>query len=98
MKELQPQVMSVTSFGNREIQPDQSKFGFISKLGCRMYCTSVGEAMLKLYPKVYKKCRSVSGHIVFRVEPDGERFWVYVLDDYDSEYRITLVDGPFKAK
>lgn len=98
MKALAPQVMSVTSFSNREIQPDQSKFGFISKLGCRMYCTSVGEAMLKNYPKVYRKCRSVSGHIVFRVEPDGERFWVYVLDDYDSEYRITLVDGPFKAK
>ncbi|MBR2026799.1 MAG: hypothetical protein IKA07_06685 [Alistipes sp.] len=98
MKELQPQVMSVTSFGNREIQPDQSKLGFISKLGCRMYCTSVGEAMLKLYPKVYKKCRSVSGHIVFRVEPNGERFWVYVLDDFDSEYRIKLVDGPLKAK
>ena len=98
MKALAPQVMSVTSFSNREIQPDQSKFGFISKLGCKMYCTSVGEAMLREYPRVYKKCRSVSGHVVFRVEPDGERFWVYVLDDYDSEYRITLVDGPFKAK
>ena len=98
MQVLRPQVMSVTSFSNREIQPDQSKFGYISKLGCKMYCTSVGEAMLKNYPKIYKKCRSVSGHVVFRVEPNGERFWVYVLDDYDSEYRITLVDGPFKAR
>ena len=98
MKALTPQVMSVTSFSNREIQPDQSKFGFISKLGCKMYCTSVGEAMLKEYPKVYKKCRSVSGHVVFRVEPNGKRFWVYVLDDFDSQYRIKMVDGPFKAK
>ena len=98
MQVLRPQVMSVTSFSNREIQPDQSKFGYISKLGCKMYCTSVGEAMLKNYPKIYKKCRSVSGHVVFRVEPNGERFWVYVLDDFDPEYRITLVDGPFKAR
>ena len=98
MQVLRPQVMSVTSFSNREIQPDQSKFGYISKLGCKMYCTSVGEAMLANYPKVYKKCRSVSGHVVFRVEPNGEKFWVYVLDDFDSEYRIKMVDGPFKAK
>ncbi len=98
MSELQPQVMSVTSFGNREIQPDQSKLASIAKSGCKIYCTSVGEAMLKLYPRVYKKCRSVSGHVVFRVEPNGERFWVYVLDDFDSKYRIKLVDGPFKAK
>ena len=98
MKVLSPQVMSVTSFSNREIQPDQSKFGYINKLGCKMYCTSVGEAMLEKYPKVYKKCRSVSGHVVFRVEPNGEKFWVYVLDDFDSKYRIKMVDGPFKAK
>ena len=98
MKVLSPQVMSVTSFGNREIQPDQSKFKYITKGGCKMYCTSVGEAMLELYPRIYKKCCSVSGHVVFRVEPNGERFWVYVLDDFDSEYRITLVDGPFLAK
>ena len=98
MKVLAPQVMSVTSFSNREIQPDQSKFGYITKGGCKMYCTSVGEAMLKNYPKIYKKCRSVSGHVVFRVEPNGEQFWVYVLDDFDSQYRIKMVDGPFKAK
>ena len=98
MKELQPQVMAVTSFSNREIQPDQKKILSITKGGCKIYCTSVGEKMLELYPEVYKKCRAVSGHIVFRVEPNGEKFWVYVLDDFDSKYRITMVDGPFTAK
>ena len=98
MSALQPQVMAVTSFSNREIQPDQSKIGSIAKSGCNIYCTSVGEKMLELYPKIYKKCRAVSGHIVFRVEPNGERFWVYVLDDFDSKYRIKMVDGPFKSK
>ena len=98
MSVLQPQVMAVTSFGNREIQPEQKKILSISKGGCNIYCTSVGEKMLELYPKIYKKCRAVSGHIVFRVEPDGEKFWVYVLDDFDSKYRIKMVDGPFKSK
>ena len=98
VKVLSPKVMSVTSFGNREIQPDQSKFDYITKGGCQLYCTSVGEAMLAKYPEVYKKCRTTSGHIVFRIEPNGKRFWVYILDDFDSEYRIKMVDGPFKSK
>lgn len=98
MDVLQPRVMSVTSFSNREIQPDQKKIESITQNGCKIYCTSVGEIMLDMYPDIYSACRATSGHIVFRVEPDGKRFWVYVLDDFDSEYRIKRVDGPFKAK
>lgn len=95
---LSPKVMSVTSFYNREIQPDQAKFDYITSLGCKLFCTSVGEEMLEIYPSAYSKCSSTSGHIVFRVEPNGKRFWVYVLDDCDSKYRITKVVGPLKSK
>ena len=98
MDVLQPRVMSVTSFSNREIQPDQKKIESITQNGCKIYCTSVGEIMLDMYPNIYSACSATSGHIVFRVEPEGKRFWVYVLDDFDSEYRIKKVNGPFKAK
>lgn len=98
MSVLLPKVMSVTSFFNREIQPDQRKFDYITNNGCRLFCTSVGEDMLLMYPSAYKKCDATSGHIVFRVEPEGKRFWVYVLDDRSSDYRITKVVGPIKSK
>ena len=98
MEVLLPRVMSVTSFYNREIQPDQKKFDFITQNGCKIFCTSVGEEMLEAYPTAYKMCDATSGHIVFRVEPEGKRYWVYVLDDRSSDYRITKVVGPFKSK
>jgi hypothetical protein len=37
------------------------------------------------------------GHIVVRVEPGGERYWVLVLDDTHESYRITSVHGPYAS-
>jgi beta-lactamase superfamily II metal-dependent hydrolase len=95
---LKPQVMVATSFYNRDIQPDKSKFDYISKLGCRLYCTSVGEKQLAADAKAYEGCAAVSGHIVIRVAPKGDSYMVYTLDDMDSKYRVKKIDGPFKCK
>lgn len=98
MEVLRPKTLVATSFYVREIQPDKSKFGFINNLGCDIYCTSVGEALLEQYPQEYAACKATSGHIVIRVAPKGNKYWVYTLDDSNSEYRVTRIDGPFKCK
>lgn len=41
---------------------------------------------------------SAHGHIVVRVEPGGERYWVLVLDDTAESYRITSVHGPYLSR
>jgi len=38
------------------------------------------------------------GHIVVRVEPGGDRYWVLVLDDTSESYRITSVHGPYMSE
>ena len=38
------------------------------------------------------------GHIVVRVEPGGDRYWVLVLDDTTESYRITSVHGPYASE
>ncbi len=86
-----------TSFYNRDIQPDKSKFDYLAELGCQLYCTSVGEQQLKADTKAYEKCAATSGHIVIRVAPKGGSYMVYTLDDSDSKYRVTKIDGPFKC-
>ncbi|MBQ9137191.1 MAG: hypothetical protein IJX65_00970 [Alistipes sp.] len=98
MNVLKPQVLVATSFYVREIQPDKSKFGYITEGGCNIYCTSVGEPLLIQYPAEYAACRATSGHIVIRVEPNGDRFWVYVLDDTTSDFKVKRIDGPFISK
>lgn len=95
---LRPQTIVATSFYNRDIQPDKSKFGYIDNLDCDIYCTSVGEDMLAADPESYKKCAEVSGHIVIRVAPGGGQYMVYSLDDTDSKYRVKNIFGPFKCE
>ena len=92
---LRPQVMVATSFYNRDIQPDKSKFDYIANVGCALYCTSVGENELTADPTAYASCAAVSGHNVIRVAPGGNQFMVYTLDDTSSDYRVTKIDGPF---
>ena len=92
---LRPQVMVATSFYNRDIQPDKSKFDYIANVGCALYCTSVGENELAADPTAYASCAAVSGHNVIRVAPGGNQFMVYTLDDTSSDYRVTKIDGPF---
>lgn len=98
VKVLKPEVMSVTSFYVREVQPDKSKFDYLKGLGCNIFCTSVGESLLTKYTSDYAKCAATSGHIVIRVAPNGGEYSVYTLDDKDSQYRITKIDGPFQSK
>ena len=38
------------------------------------------------------------GHIVVRVEPGGDRYWVIVLDDTTESYRVTSVHGPYASE
>jgi len=40
---------------------------------------------------------SSHGHVVVRVEPGGDRYWVLVLDDTAETYRILSVHGPYTS-
>ena len=98
MEPLKAENMVVTSFYVREIQPDKSKFGHLNELGCNIFCTSVGESLLEQYPTEYAACKATSGHIVIRVAPKGKKYWIYTLDDSNSEYRVKDIHGPYKCK
>jgi beta-lactamase superfamily II metal-dependent hydrolase len=38
------------------------------------------------------------GHVVVRVEPGGDRYWVYVLDETSAASPIRLVRGPYQSE
>lgn len=92
---IKPKVLVATSFYVREIQPDKSKFDYITTGGCDIYCTSVGESLLTKYPTDYAKCNATSGHIVIRVAKGGESFKVYTLDDMSSDYRVKSISETY---
>jgi beta-lactamase superfamily II metal-dependent hydrolase len=48
--------------------------------------------------KLVDKITAYNGHIVLRVAPGGEYFYVYMLDDSDFEYKVKFIAGPYKSK
>ena len=46
---------------------------------------------------IYNDIAAYNGHIVLRVAPGGEEFYVYMLDDSDFDYRVKSVHGPYTS-
>ena len=49
-------------------------------------------------PSLYAKVAAIGGHIVIRVQPGGDVFWVYMLDDTDFEYKVKSIHGPYTCE
>lgn len=48
--------------------------------------------------KLVDRITAYNGHIVLRVAPGGENFFVYMLDDTNFEYKVKFIAGPYKSK
>lgn len=45
-----------------------------------------------------EKFLSTQGHVVIRVEPGGDRYWVLILEDDDQKFLVKAVHGPYQSK
>ena len=43
------------------------------------------------------KVKAYRGHVVIRVLPGGDSFYVYMLDDSNMEFKVKSVYGPYKC-
>lgn len=59
---------------------------------------AIKEIPLVKEQKLIDKITAYDGHIVLRVMPGGNCFYIYMLDDSDFEYRVKSVHGPYKSK
>ena len=59
---------------------------------------AIKEIPLVKEQKLIDKITAYDGHIVLRVMPGGEEFYIYMLDDSDFEYRVKSIHGPYKSK
>jgi hypothetical protein len=51
----------------------------------------IGEGVNRAY-------QSTRGHIVVRIEPGGERYWVVIVDDTTESDRVIGVHGPYASR
>ena len=50
------------------------------------------------YEELYNKLAGYNGHIVLRVDKGGDKFYVYMLDDSNFEYKVKSIHGPYSSK
>lgn len=44
------------------------------------------------------KMKSTHGHIVIRVHPGGDNYWIYILDGSSESFEIKSIHGPYKSQ
>ena len=74
---------------------------FTASPNLRVFTTNMSESLKKTltsagyYPSRFD---TTSGHIVLRVKPGGDSYYIYVLDDSDFNYRVASIHGPYECK
>ena len=94
---LKPRVIVTQSFYVRTIQPHQEIIKAIAS-SQDLFFTNIDSSLAESEPELYSECRGMNGHFVIRVARGGKRFWVFRLDDTDTEYRVKDIYGPYKSE
>lgn len=102
MSILKPKVIVTQSFARRTDQPmletvEALLNGTYYNTGVSLYFTNIDPVVSTPNANLYEKTH-YNGHVVIRVEPGGERFWVFQLDDTNNLYKVKSVEGPFECE
>ncbi len=99
--DFQPRVIIGHTFYKKHLDTDivesilKNIYGTWSK---DIFATNLHEQKLDEQPSIFSKLTNYNGHIVLRVAPDGSKFYVYLLDDSNFEYRVKAIHGPYTSK
>ncbi len=62
-----------------------------------VFSTSIMEETAVVIGPTIDNLKSQQGHIVVRVNPGGDTYLIYILDDTEENFRITAVHGPYDS-
>jgi beta-lactamase superfamily II metal-dependent hydrolase len=63
-----------------------------------VFATNLHKAAEIVIGDLTDKMKSKQGHIVVRVQPGGAQYYVYILDDSNTKYKIKSIFGPYNSK
>lgn len=63
-----------------------------------VYSTNVMESTHEVIGSRIDNMKSTQGHIVIRVNPGGENYTIYILDDSTESFKIKSVHGPYVSE
>ena len=63
-----------------------------------IFCCSAHPKAIAANAALYENVAGREGHVVVRVSPGGDDFYVYMLDDNNFDYKIKSIHGPYQCK
>ncbi|MBR5043477.1 MAG: hypothetical protein IKX67_09610 [Bacteroidales bacterium] len=102
MSILQPRVIVTQSFAQRTDQPMLSTVEALLdhkyySSDVSLYFTCIDPVISTPNANLYDRCH-INGHVVIRVAPGGDEFWVFQLDDTNNFYKVKSIEGPIECK
>ena len=84
----------------RDVQPNRATVEriFTIRPDCKVYTTNMADLNREILGEYIQKLVATNGHVVIRVAPGGDTYYIYVLDDTNEEYRIAKVSGPCSSR
>lgn len=98
MNKLNPQTVVIHPW--RDVQPNPETISrmFTTNNTVQIFSTNMTDANKPRLGANLNRLRAIEGHVVVRVSPGGDEYFVYVLDDTNQEYKVTGVYGPYQSK
>lgn len=98
LNKLKPQAVIIHVF--RDVQPNPETIGRMLDINpyCQIFTTNMTDANKPRLGADLNKLRATQGHIVVRVSPGGDEYYIYTLDDTNQDYKVNGVYGPYKSK
>lgn len=98
LNSLKPQTVIIHPW--RDVQPNPETISrmFTANSYVQIFSTNMTEANKPRLGANLNKLKAIQGHIVVRVKPGGDQYYVYVLDDTNQDYKVTGIFGPYNSK
>ena len=95
---LRPQAVVIQPW--RDVQPNPETISriFAASPSCQLFSTNMSDANKTRLGADLGKFKSITGHIVVRVDPGGDQYYVYILNDNNQDYKVTRVFGPYSSR
>lgn len=62
------------------------------------FTTNMHPEAISENPGIVNNLKDYNGHIVVRVVPGGNEYYVYLLDDTDFNFKVKSIHGPYSSK
>lgn len=98
---LRPQVVVNQSFYAHQPWPETMKdvlsVGMPEGQTRDVFLTNLHDSTYVKEPETLAKVKAYRGHVVIRVLPGGDSYYVYMLDDNDLKFNVKAVYGPYEC-